>query len=159
MPPQSGQDTRPLRGILTLSHQTVKPAEWSRTRRVACRVYGRPLECCRVRAADIYYKFLKSYSCAQYAENGCWKLEVITRKGCPTAVSVQLDEESHGTQIGTAYGTSGALDPREHAVIEIDADQSHALCIVSPQSRATDRKRRHRDTGVSDHARSVRRED
>jgi len=77
---------------------------------------------------NIYYKFLKPpFSCAQYAVNGCYKLEVVTRNGCPTALSVQLDEESNDTQVGTLYGASGALGPQEHAVIEIDAAQSQAL--------------------------------
>ena len=78
---------------------------------------------------NVYYKFLapNSYSCAQYAVNGCWKIEVVTRNGCPTAVSVQLDQESNGTQVGTLYGASGALGPQEHAVIEIDAAGSQAL--------------------------------
>ena len=43
---------------------------------------------------NIYYKFLKPpFSCVQYAVNGCWKVEVVTRNGCPTALSVQLDQE------------------------------------------------------------------
>jgi hypothetical protein len=77
---------------------------------------------------NIYYKFVKPpFSCVQYAVNGCWKVEVVTRNGCPTALSVQLDEESNDTQVGTLYGASGALGPQEHAVIEIDATQSQAL--------------------------------
>ncbi len=77
---------------------------------------------------NIYYKFLKPpFSCAQYAVNGCWKVEVVTRNGCPTALSVQLDQESNNTQVGTLYGVSGALGPQQHAVVEIDATQSQTL--------------------------------
>jgi len=74
---------------------------------------------------NIYYRFLKEpTSCAQYAQYGCWKIEVVTRDGCPTALSIEVGEESNGTQIGTAYGTSGPLAPQARAIIEIDATQA-----------------------------------
>lgn len=81
---------------------------------------------------NIYYRFVNHpSSCAAYATNGCWKIEVVTRNGCPTALSIQMgEEESNGTQVGTAYGNTGSLYPRERAVIEIDATQSQA-----PQGR------------------------
>lgn len=86
---------------------------------------------------NIYWKWLSGVSCAQYAMNGCWQIEVITRNGCPTGVSVEFSEVQDGTQVGTLYASSGALPPQTPAQIEIDADNGNAAAIQGRISSLT----------------------
>lgn len=73
---------------------------------------------------NIYFKWLPngSFTCAPYTQDGCWKMEVITRKGCPASLSVEFGEYSGATKIGTVYGEAGSVDRRTPTIIELDAD-------------------------------------
>lgn len=69
---------------------------------------------------SIYWKWDRT-SCADYATNGCWDVEVITRNGCSTGVSVELAEMQGSTQVDTLYGSSGPVGPETPTIIELDA--------------------------------------
>jgi hypothetical protein len=70
---------------------------------------------------NVYYRWLplNSYSCSAYVSS-CWKLEIITRHGCPGSLSIEVEEFRGSTQIGTAYGDGGSVEPRIHEVVEVD---------------------------------------
>jgi hypothetical protein len=78
----------------------------------------------RLQLPNEWFHFLSSstYSCGEFASDGCWKVEVITRDGCSTGLFIELGEMAGNTQIGTVYGDGGAIGPKTRAVIEIDAD-------------------------------------
>jgi hypothetical protein len=86
---------------------------------------------------NVYWKWLSGYSCADYALNGCWKIEVVTRNGCPNSLSVELQELRGGTQVGTLYGSSGSLSPQTPAIVEIDADSGDATAMQGQMGSIT----------------------
>jgi hypothetical protein len=79
---------------------------------------------------NVYYKFLSpsSYSCPQYSSYTCWKVEIVTRNGCPNGGSIEFREFSNQSQnspqLGTAYGPFGTVTPLQPTIVEIDADQT-----------------------------------
>ena len=77
---------------------------------------------------NVYFKFLppSSYSCSAYISS-CWKLEIVTRNGCPAALSIELREyDSGNTQVGTGYGNGGSLGPHTPSIVEVDSLDSSA---------------------------------
>ncbi len=77
---------------------------------------------------NVYYRFLPSgsYSCSSYIPH-CWKLEIVTRHGCPGALSVEVEEYDGSTQVGTAYGNGGSLAPRTDVIIEADSADTGSI--------------------------------
>ena len=72
---------------------------------------------------DIWFKWVPASSCSAYVQS-CWKVEIVTRRGCPSGLSVEVEERRGGAQIGTAYGEAGALAARTPAIVEIDTTDS-----------------------------------
>lgn len=73
----------------------------------------------------VYYKFLNpnSYSCDQYSEYGCFKIEIVTRDGCNSVDITISESRSRGSaQIGSVDGYSGAINATVPAIIEVDED-------------------------------------
>jgi hypothetical protein len=84
-------------------------------------LFGHPAE---PRLPNIYWEWMQPpFSCSGYAPDGCLKVKVITRYGCPHGVTIQFDELRAGAQVGTVSGSSGPLQPKTIAVLEIDPDQ------------------------------------
>lgn len=77
---------------------------------------------------DIYYKFIPSaqITCVQYATNGCWQVQVITRNGCDDLSGELGVLNSKNTQVETLYGSTGAVSAYSRAVLEFDADSGSA---------------------------------
>jgi hypothetical protein len=74
--------------------------------------------------ANVFWKWLAQRGCREFATNGCWHVEVITRDGCASYVAVNANEYVGGTIVNSlldnqAYGIP-AKTPR---IFELDADQ------------------------------------
>ncbi len=73
-----------------------------------------------------YYAWLTSHvSCAEYATYGCWKLDVVTRHGCPNGVVVVAKEVNGGTVEGTTWGIGPRAAARARVAVELDADRKN----------------------------------
>jgi hypothetical protein len=69
---------------------------------------------------NVYAKWLPlSYSCSAYITS-CWKIEIVTRHGCPNALSVEVEEVRGSRQVGTAYGSGGSIRPYVREDVEVD---------------------------------------
>jgi hypothetical protein len=76
--------------------------------------------------ASFYYEWLRPDVSCQYATHGCWRINVVTRHGCPHGVVVVVEETRGGADLGTAWGFSRRLAPRERDVVELNKDQANA---------------------------------
>jgi hypothetical protein len=75
---------------------------------------------------DIYYEWLRSnFSCAAYASYGCWKVKVVTRRGCPHGFDVLVDETQGGANVGLVSAFVAGLRPEEPKFVEVDADRAN----------------------------------
>ncbi len=73
--------------------------------------------------SNVYWKTPSGQSCADYATNGCWHVEVITRDGCPNYLGVEANEYRGGAVVGDLLGNNGTgVPPKTAAIIELDAD-------------------------------------
>jgi hypothetical protein len=73
--------------------------------------------------SNVYWKAASGKSCADYATNGCWHVEVITRDGCPNYLGVEANEYRGGAVVGDLLGNNGTgVPPKTAAIIELDAD-------------------------------------
>lgn len=77
---------------------------------------------------NVYYKWLPP-SCSAYIPT-CFTIEVVTRHGCPSALSIEVEVHRGGTQIGTAYGNAGSLRPYTPAVVEVDSMDQGASSLT-----------------------------
>lgn len=74
---------------------------------------------------NVYWKWVNGESCKDYAQNGCWHVEVITRNGCPSYVAVNANEYAGGAIINSLLDNQGyGIPPKTPRVFELDADQS-----------------------------------
>jgi len=74
---------------------------------------------------NVYWKWLDGHGCAEYALDGCWNVEVITRDGCPTYLGVEANEYQGNAVVGDLLGNNGTgIPPKTPAIIELDADAS-----------------------------------
>jgi len=72
-----------------------------------------------------YYAWVTGHvSCAEYASYGCWKLDVVTRHGCPRGVMVVAREMNAGADEGPIWGFSHRAAARSRVVVELDADRN-----------------------------------
>ncbi|HEY7422155.1 MAG TPA: hypothetical protein VH541_09090 [Gaiellaceae bacterium] len=73
-----------------------------------------------------YYAWVTSrVSCAEYATYGCWKLDVVARRGCPSGVVVVAQEVEGGSNVGTSWGVGPRAGARARVVVELDADRKN----------------------------------
>jgi hypothetical protein len=73
-----------------------------------------------------YVKFLdpNSFSCDEFAEYGCWKVEVAVRDGCPSYVGVEANEYKGGAIVNDLLDNNGTgVPPKTPVVFELDASQ------------------------------------
>jgi hypothetical protein len=72
---------------------------------------------------NVYWRWSDRGSCQDYAENGCWHVEVITRDGCPSYVGVEANEYQGGSVIGDLLDNNGhGIPPKTPELFELDAD-------------------------------------
>jgi hypothetical protein len=73
--------------------------------------------------SNVFYKWRNDLGCADYALSGCWRIEVITRNGCPTYVGVNANEYQGGSVVGQLLDNNGnGIPPRTSALFELDAN-------------------------------------
>jgi hypothetical protein len=61
--------------------------------------------------------------CQDYAVNGCWHVEVITRDGCPTYLGVDANEYQGSAIVGSLLANKAtACRRRPRRYFELDAD-------------------------------------
>jgi hypothetical protein len=74
---------------------------------------------------NFYYAWVSGHvSCAAYATYGCWKVDVVTRHGCPRGVMVVAREMNGSADDGPIWGFSHRVAARSHVVVELDADRN-----------------------------------
>jgi hypothetical protein len=67
---------------------------------------------------------VKGGTCQEFAQDGCWHVEVITADGCPTYVGVNANEYSGTTIINSLLDNQGyGIPPHTARIFELDADQ------------------------------------
>jgi hypothetical protein len=67
----------------------------------------------------------ESFTCEEYvAEYGCWKVQVITRNGCPSYVAVEANEYRGTAVVNDLLDNNGTgLPPKTPVTFEFDATQ------------------------------------
>jgi hypothetical protein len=74
---------------------------------------------------NVYWKWAQGSSCADYAVNGCWHVQVVTRDGCPSYVAVNANEYQGGTIINQLLDNQGfGIPPKTPRMFELLADGS-----------------------------------
>jgi hypothetical protein len=72
---------------------------------------------------NVYWKWNHGASCQDYAANGCWHVEVITRDGCPSYLGVEANEYQGSSIVGDLLANNGnGVPPKTPALFELDAD-------------------------------------
>jgi hypothetical protein len=72
---------------------------------------------------NVYWKWLNGRSCVEFASNGCWHVEVITRDGCSSYVAVEANEYQGSSIVGSLLDNQGfGIPPETSRVFELDAD-------------------------------------
>jgi hypothetical protein len=73
---------------------------------------------------NVYWRWVQGDTCQDFAQYGCWHVEVITRNGCPSYVAVQANEYSGGTIINSLLDNQAfGIPPKTPRRFELDADQ------------------------------------
>ena len=73
--------------------------------------------------SNVYWKWIDSGSCADFASNGCWHVAVITRDGCSSYVAVNANEYQGTAIVGSLLANQGyGIPPKTERVFELDAD-------------------------------------
>jgi|GEM_PF-4094969 len=73
-----------------------------------------------------YVKWLdpSNFSCDEFAEYGCWKVEVVVRDGCPSYVGVEANEYQGTAVVNDLLDNNGTgVPPRTPVVFELDASK------------------------------------
>jgi hypothetical protein len=86
---------------------------------------------------DIYFRWRKDLSCAAYALNGCWRIEVITSHGC-SYLEVDSNEMQGGAIIGSLLANQTNVPPKTPVLFELDADTSGSGVTASAPSFTCD---------------------
>jgi hypothetical protein len=75
---------------------------------------------------NVYWKWVKSGSCQDFATNGCWHVAVITQYGCSNYVAVNANEYQNGAVVNSLLDNQGYGIPQEtERIFELDADASN----------------------------------
>jgi hypothetical protein len=77
---------------------------------------------------NVYWRWVHGRSCQDFAENGCWHVEVITRYGCQSYVAVEANEYQDSSIIGDLLdNNANGVPPKTPVMFELDADTSGDL--------------------------------
>jgi hypothetical protein len=72
-----------------------------------------------------YAKWIRTGSCQDFAEYGCWHVEVIVRDGCPSYVGVEANEYRGNAVVSDLLDNNGTgLPPKTRVIFELDATQA-----------------------------------
>lgn len=72
---------------------------------------------------NVYWRWRDELSCQDYAVDGCWHVEVITRNGCQTYVAVQANENrGHAIVNELLDNQDFGIPPKTRRIFELDAD-------------------------------------
>lgn len=83
---------------------------------------------------DVYYKWRNDLGCADYATDGCARMEVVAANGC-SSLFVQSNESStqNGPIIGNGIDSQDNVPPHQPVLLELDADTSGVNWWSGPQ--------------------------
>jgi hypothetical protein len=83
---------------------------------------------------DVYYKWRDDLGCADYATDGCARMEVVAANGC-SSLFVQSNESStqNGPIIGNGIDSQDNVPPHQPVLLELDADTSGVNWWSGPQ--------------------------
>jgi hypothetical protein len=108
--------------------------------KAACLARERPAARARARAAyiaaanrwhrgyyqqdgNVFWRWRNGLSCEDYALNGCWHVEVITRYGCGSYVAVNANEYRRGAIVNQLLDNQGyGIPPKTPRIFELDSD-------------------------------------
>jgi len=77
---------------------------------------------------NVYWKWVKSGSCQDFATNGCWHVAVITQYGCPNYVGVNANEYQNGAVVNSLLDNQSYGIPAEtERIFELDADADNVI--------------------------------
>ena len=72
---------------------------------------------------NVYWKWVSGQNCRDFAQNGCWHVEVITRDGCSSYVAVNANEYQGGTIVSQLLDNQGyGIPSKTPRLFELDAD-------------------------------------
>jgi hypothetical protein len=75
---------------------------------------------------NVYWRWINGKSCQEFAENGCWHVEVITRDGCPSYVAVNANEYQDRAIVNELLDNQGyGIPAKTPRVFELDADEGN----------------------------------
>jgi hypothetical protein len=73
---------------------------------------------------NVYWKWVNGRSCEEFAQYGCWHVEVITAYGCSSYVAVHANEYSGSAIINELLDNQGSgIPPKTPRLFELDADE------------------------------------
>ena len=74
---------------------------------------------------NVYWKWVDGGSCQDFAQNGCWHVEVITRDGCPNYVGVNANEYQGQTIVNQLLDNQGyGIPAKTPRLFELDAEDA-----------------------------------
>lgn len=77
---------------------------------------------------NVYWKWRHAGICQSAASNGCWHLAVITRKGCPSYVGINVNEYRGSKKVGKVHMEQIFGIPAKTArIFELDANRRGPL--------------------------------
>jgi len=87
----------------------------------------------RMYSDSLAFKWLGSgsFSCADYALNGCWKIEVLAHEGC-NYLEVDSNEMKGGAIVGQLIANQANVPPDTPVIFELDADAANISEASAP---------------------------
>jgi hypothetical protein len=81
---------------------------------------------------DLYYGTIQfNTACSGAATQGCWKVTVVSRSGCPHGLVMIATERQDGRDVGATEGFSGPLAAKKRVVVELDLSRPHVRGRIS----------------------------
>jgi hypothetical protein len=82
--------------------------------------------------SDVYYKWRNDLSCADYATQGCVRIELITASGCSYLAVDSNEESAAGVILGDALDNQANVPAETPVLMELDADTSGVSKFSAP---------------------------
>jgi hypothetical protein len=74
---------------------------------------------------NVFWQWRSGGSCADYVQNGCWHVAVITRYGCSSYVAVNANEYQNGAIVNQLLDNQGyGIPPKTVRIFELDSDSA-----------------------------------
>jgi hypothetical protein len=72
---------------------------------------------------NVFWRWRNGLSCTEYAAGGCWHVEVVTRNGCQSYVTVHANEYQNGAMVkGLRDNQVFGIPPEMPRIFELDSD-------------------------------------